>query len=150
MKLKLILIILVVIGVVFLIWKVFLTPKTTQPVNRTQSYPNQIKESDPPEIISTKPEPLDHAIISTNEVVEITFNRPLQNVGEFKVKMEPKIEFKIELSQDRKTAKIKTAKPYELGAGYTLSIGPDTKFDGMGDWGKDQTFQFRTIKYSGV
>lgn len=108
------------------------------------------QQNETPRIVSTKPDPLDSGIISAGEVIEITFNRPLQNVGEFKVKIEPKIDFKIELTQDKKTAKIVTAKPYELGTEYTLSIKPDTKFDGMSNWGQDKTFHFRTIKYNGV
>lgn len=105
---------------------------------------------DPPKIVSTKPDPLDQIIIPTDQIIEITFNRPLENAGEFKVKIEPKVEFKLELSGDRKTGRIIPVKPYELGSGYTISIGPDTKFDGVGEWGKDKSFHFRTIKYTGV
>lgn len=103
-----------------------------------------------PGIISTRPDPLDNNVVSATDIVEITFNRSLENVGEFKVRIEPKINYKVELSGDRKTAKIIPEKPYELGTTYTLFIGPETKFDGVGRWGEEKIFHFRTIKYSGV
>lgn len=116
-----------------------------------QEIPKQIDASkDPPKIVSTKPDPLEEAIISATDIVEITFNRPLENVGEFKSHIEPKIDYKVELSGDRKTAKIMPAKPYQLGTTYTLFIKPDTKFDGVGDWRQDKTFHFKTITYRGV
>ena len=31
-----------------------------------------------------------------------------------------------------------------------IVIGPDTKFDGVGNWGEDKTFRFRTIRYRGI
>lgn len=106
--------------------------------------------SDKPQIVSTKPDPLEETVISATEIVEINFNRPLENVGEFKVRIEPKIDFNIELSSDRKTAKIIPAKPYQLGTTYTLFIGTETKFDGIGRWGEEKVFHFRTIRYTGV
>lgn len=114
------------------------------------SAPQVQKDDQKPMITSTKPNPLEEAIISATEVVEVTFNRPLENVGEFKVKIDPKVDFKIELSGDRKTAKIIPTKPYELGSTYTLFIGTETKFDGVGRWGEEKIFHFRTIKYRGI
>ena len=122
--------------------------KKNQSNNKQSSAP--VAQNESPRIVSTTPDPLDNAIIPASQIIEITFNRSLENVGEFKVKIEPKIDFKLELSQDRKTAKIIPAKPFDLGATYNLSIGPDTKFDGVGAWGQDKNFQFRTIKYTGV
>lgn len=107
-------------------------------------------QDDSPRILSTKPDPLEEAIVGANETIEITFNRSLENVGEFKLRIEPKIEYKLELSQDRKTAKIIPLKPYELGSTYTLFIGTDTKFDGVGAWGQEKIYHFKTIKYRGV
>ena len=103
-----------------------------------------------PKIVSTKPDPLENAIIGANEIIEISFNRPLENVGEFKSRLEPKIDYKVELSPDRKTARIIPNKPYELGASFTIFIGPDTKFDGVGAWGQEKIYHFKTIKYTGV
>lgn len=119
--------------------------KTEEPKSSAQ--PSQAEK---PTIVSTKPNPLDNIIIPADQIIEISFNRPLQNAPEFRIKFEPKIEFKVELSSDRKTAKIIPIKPYELGASYTLSIGPETKFDGVGNWGEDKNFRFRTVKYRGI
>jgi hypothetical protein len=102
------------------------------------------------QIIKTIPDPLNETIIPADQIIVITFNKSLQNIPEFKIKFEPKIDFKVELSSDRKIATIKPAKPFGLGAEYTLSIAPDTKFDGVGNWGTDKSFHFRTIKYRGI
>lgn len=107
-------------------------------------------ENDSPRIISTKPADLENSIVSATAVIEITFNRPLENVGEFKLRIEPKIDIKIELSSDRKTARIIPTKALELGASYTLFIGTDTKFDGVGAWGQEKIYHFKTVKYTGV
>ena len=107
-------------------------------------------QTDSPKIVSTKPDPLEDTIISATEIIEITFNRPLENVGEFKLRIEPKIDFKVELSSDRKTTKIIPNKPYVLGSTYTLFIGTETKFDRVGRWGIEKIFHFKTIKYRGV
>ncbi|MBU1000555.1 hypothetical protein KKE78_04130, partial [Patescibacteria group bacterium] len=109
-----------------------------------------VSVNDKPTIVTTKPDPLEETIISTVDVIEITFNRPLENVGEFKSRLEPDLEYKVELSSDRKTAKIKPVKSFLLGATYTLFIGPETKFDGVGRWGEEKIFHFRTITYRGV
>lgn len=118
---------------------------STNPPSVSQNQSNK-----PPKITSTKPDPLDEIIIPADQIIEISFNRPLQNAPEFKVRMDPKIDFKVELSSDKKTARIIPVKPYELGTSYTLYIGPDTKFDGVGEWRQDKTFRFRTIRYRGI
>ena len=106
---------------------------------------------DPPRVISTNPDlSVDGAIIFANGPLEITFNRPMENEGEFKVRIEPKVDFKIKLENERKTGVITFEKPLELGTSYTLFIGPETKFDGMGKWGEEKVFHFRTIPYKGV
>lgn len=137
-------VIIIAIGGLF-VWKAYRKPVAKDnPASTAQT------QNEKPKVISTKPDPLDEAIISASEIVEITFSRPLENVGEFKARIEPKIDFKIELSGDRKTAKIKTDKPYELNTTYTLFIGTETKFDGAGRWGEEKVFHFKTIKYRGV
>ncbi len=137
------------IAIIIIAFIIFITfwPKSTAKPQSNNSAPSQ---TDSPKIISTKPDPLENAIVAANDTIEITFNRPLENAGEFKVRIDPKIEFKLELSADRKTAKIMPAKPYDLGATYTLFIGPDTKFDGIGRWGEEKIYHFRTIQYRGV
>ncbi|MBI3103482.1 Ig-like domain-containing protein [Candidatus Daviesbacteria bacterium] len=112
--------------------------------------PSANEQTEPPQIIATKPDPLENAVVSATEVVEITFNRPLENIGEFKFRIDPKAEIKIELSPDRKTAKIIPQTPFELGVTYTIFIGPETKFDGVGNWGKEAIYHFQTIKFRGI
>ncbi len=107
-------------------------------------------ENESPKIVSTKPDPLEDTVIASTETVEITFNMSLQNSAELKLRMEPEMDYKVELSGDRKTAKIIPAKPYQLGTTYTLFIGPESKFDGVGRWGEEKIYHFRTIAYRGV
>lgn len=152
-NLKLILISLLILslGGIFLFKARYSVKRQTNPtISPAPSQADQKKEVDKPQIIATKPDPLNETIIPASQVIEIVFNRPLENVGEFKVRIEPKIEYKTELSQDRKTGKIMPTKPYELGISYTLTIGPDSKFDGVGAWGQSIDYHFRTIPYKGV
>lgn len=123
--------------------------KSTDNLQKAQT-PAQVSPNDKPQVVSTKPEPLEDTIISATENIEITFNRPLENVGEFKSRLEPNLEYKVELSSDRKTARIIPLKPYPLGTTFTLFIGTETKFDGVGRWGEEKVFHFKTIKYTGV
>lgn len=146
MKRKIIIAITVIVAITSIVW--IFTRRNSTPLSPTP--PPQDQQNESPKIVSTKPEPLEEAIIAASEVIEITFNRPLENVGEFKLRIEPKVDVKVELSSDRKTAKIKPVKAYELGAGYTVFIGTETKFDGVGRWGEEKIFHFRTIKYRGI
>lgn len=123
-------------------------PSGIQPSSTPSHNPTQPNES--PKIISTKPDPLDQAVVSSDQQIEIVFNRPLENEGEFKIRIEPKVKYKITLSGDRKTAKIIPEEPYDLGVGYTMFITGDTKFEGVGPWGEEKTFHFQTIKYRGI
>lgn len=118
------------------------TPNTSQV--------NVISESDPPQVVSTSPGSLDYNTILPSQTVEITFNRPLENVGEFKSRLEPKVEYRVELSSDRKTAKIIPSSTFNLGETYTLIIQPDTKFDGRIELKRDYIFHFKTIGYKGA
>lgn len=148
---KVLLLLVLIITAVSLFYSYKKSAHTNGAVPAPSETPKQSDISkEAPRIISTKPDPLEDTIISATDIVEITFNRPLENVGEFKSRIEPKIDYKVELSGDRKTAKIIPAKPYQLGTTYTLFIKPDTKFDGVGDWRQDKTFHFKTITYRGV
>lgn len=135
-------------GLLFAFWK-----NKTEPISPQlgpQAATKPVTQNDPPQIVATKPNPLDNSFISTTDIVEITFNRSLENVGEFKSKLSPEIEYRVELSNERKTAKIIPSKSYSLGTTYTLFIGTETKFDGVGRWGQEKIFHFRTITYRGV
>ncbi len=105
---------------------------------------------DSPRILSTNPEIDNDSIIPTNVPIQINFNRALENDAELRVKIEPVASFKKILANNKKTAVITFEKPLELGASYTLSIGPETKFDGVGAWGQERVFHFRTIPYKGL
>lgn len=148
--------IIIALIIIFIILGGFFISKKFEPVKDTNTPSNtqtssNVSEKDKPQIVATKPEPLEEAIISATEVIEITFNRPLENIGEFKVRLEPEdVKYKLELSSDRKTGKIIPEKPYELGASFTLFIGPETKFDGVGRWGEEKIFHFKTIRYRGI
>lgn len=107
-------------------------------------------QTDSAEIVSTKPDPLDNTVIPADQIIEITFNKPLRAPSEFKLRIEPETKHKIELSEDRKTAKIITEKPFELNANYAFIIGAETKFDGIDRWGKEVTYRFQTIKFRGL
>ena len=144
----------VIIGIILLAAGIFVylaffksDAKTIETKNST---PKVVSATDEPQVVSTKPDPLEDTIIGANDNIEITFNRPLENVGEFKFRLETKTDVKVTLSDDRKTARIAPIKPFELGTTYTLFIKPDSKFDGVGDWGKEKIFHFKTIKYTGV
>lgn len=143
-----IIIITFIIVIIFLVFSEKNQVATTPPQPPTSSQaPSQ---TDKPQIVSTKPNPLDNNIVSSTEPIEITFNRPLENVGEFKLRIEPKTDYKVELSGDRKTARIIPVKPFPLGTTFTLFIGTETKFDGVGRWGEEKIYHFQTIKYTGV
>lgn len=120
---------------------------TEQPRIQEQTQVNQNEE---PGVVSTNPENLDGTTILANQTIEITFNLPLENRGEFKNRIDPEAEYEIKLSDDRKTAKIIPLKPYKLGTGFTLFIKPDTKFDGKKQLEREIIYHFRTINYKGV
>ena len=142
-----IVLILAAILLVFLMARrTLIKPQQTTPL--PSAAPSQ--QSDSPKIISTKPDPLEEAVIFATEQIEITFSHPLENEDQFKNRMEPKTDYKIVLSQDKKTAKIIPQKPYNLGTTYTLFILPDSKFEGIGEWREEKIFHFQTIKYRGV
>lgn len=114
---------------------------------------SEVKPSPPlslksPRVISTNPEA--NGLISQQQTIEIIFNQPLENIGEFKHRIEPKIDYKLDLSSDRKIVKILPQKPYELGTEYTLFIMPESKFDGGERLDKEVIFHFKTVRYRGV
>ena len=145
---KILVVVIILCGLVGGLWYFTHKGETKPPSVEKQTVSNN--PNDAPHIVSTKPDPLEDTILSASEPVEITFNRPIQNSGEFKLKIEPKIDFKISLSPDRKTAQISFVKPLELGVTYTLFIGTDTKFDGMGEWGVEKIYHIKTVAYHGV
>lgn len=116
--------------------------------NSVSKNPN-VENSSEVRIVSTNPSGLDGATIFPSQGVEISFNYPIENVGEFKHTLEPKAEYKAELTDDKKTIKITPKEAFELGQGYILTISNDTKFDGGKRLSNPQHFRFQTIKYEG-
>lgn len=106
--------------------------------------------SDQIKIISTNPLVIENQVFLPTQNIEVTFNKPLVNEPETRVLFEPVVDFRKELSLDRKTIKIILNKPLQLGQGYTLFIKAGTKFEGGKDMENDQIFHFTTINYRGV
>lgn len=126
------------------------TPPTVAVIKEVETKDSQGR-TEKVQVVATKPNPLEEAVVVPTQVVEITFSQPLENVGEFKHRLDPKPEeYKIELSNDRKTAKIIPIKPFTLGTRYTLFITTDTKFDGRKVTQQDLIFHFSVIPYQGV
>ncbi len=149
MQMKKIAIFILILLVAAGFWYLTQKKETTKPTP-PQQQSTSTSQNDPPKIVSTNPDPLEDNIVSATQTIEISFNRPLQNSGEFKLRIEPKIDFKINLSSDRKTAKISFPKPLELGLTYTIFIGTDTKFDEVGAWNQEKIYHFKTVAYKGV
>lgn len=124
------------------------------PKSNTQPIPGEASKNTQNEsikIVSTNPSPLDEATILPVQTIELTFNYPLENTGEFKHKFEPEYKgYDLKLSNDRKTITITPTKPFKLGTTYTFSVLPDSKFDGKRVLKESFTYHFRTIEYRGV
>lgn len=145
-KLLLILAVILIMGSVFYLKGVKNEPKKEN--DTTKQTP--VSENEKPAIVATNPDPLEGAIVSGSQPVELVFNRSLENEGELKLRFEPPIDYKISLSSDRKKATITPQQPYELSQTYTLFVKGDSKFTGFGAWGEEKTFHFQTVKYRGI
>lgn len=142
---------LIVIPIIFIIalvlWK---ENKPSESPLLTSAPASEQPKSDQPRIVSTIPNPLEGTIIAVDQKIEITFSHPLENAPELKLRIEPKLDYKVELSSDRKTAKITPDSSYDLGVSYTLFIMPDSKFDGGRRLDGEKVFHFQTIRYRGI
>lgn len=141
MNKKNIIIITVIIFIIVIILGLRQDKPTTAP--QPSSQPNT------PRLISTNPNPLEDTIIAADQIIEITFSHPLENIPEFKTKIEPKTDYRVELSGDKKIVKIIPVAPFELGTTYTLFIAADSKFEGGARLDKELNFHFRTVRYRG-
>ncbi|OGE34129.1 hypothetical protein A3C32_00860 [Candidatus Daviesbacteria bacterium RIFCSPHIGHO2_02_FULL_41_14] len=116
--------------------------------------------TDRPVVVSTVPAGInrdENITISPTQTIEVTFNMPLENIGEFKHKIEPTVEYKVELSNDRKTVQISPKSAWKLGTSYALTILPDSKFNenpGQESTKKkldhDISIRFKSIEYRGI
>lgn len=127
------------------------TESGTSTASAPASVPNIV--SGDVEIVSITPAELKEKkdiVIVPTQVIEMTFNKKLENAPETKIITDPSSEIKVELSDDRMTAKIIPVKPYKLGQGFTLFLKKETKFEGGKVWGRDEDFHFTVIDYKGV
>ncbi len=116
-----------------------------------QTTPAQSQNSDKATIVSTLPTALDHSTLLPTQTIEITFSDPIdEQYKKFDLTIEPMIDYKRELSADKKTIKIIPNKPFALGQGYSIKIAGDNKFQGNKTLDGDKSFQFTTISYNGV
>ncbi len=145
-KFKLVFIAATSLAIVFLIGYQRLKKEVPLP----SKLPASTQTSEEPKVVLLKPDLKQNPIIIPTQAIEITFNLPLENVGEFKNRIDTFKDYTVKLSDDRKTAKITPNKNFELGRSYTLFILPYTKFDGHKTLGHDEHFAFRTIDYHGV
>lgn len=124
--------------------------KKSEVGNQSSDKKQETQVSDEPRLVSTNPSPLNNATILPTQTVEFTFNQPLENRGELKFEIKPTAQVDIQLSNDKKTAKIIPTKPYLLGQTYTINIKTDTKFDNKKRLPDGLNFTFKTIDYRGV
>lgn len=146
-KQKIIAVILVVGGILIAI---FQRGFSSKPVDSGIPGSAKIINEQGVRVIKTSPEILEDAVLTPNQTVELTFNKPLVNTAEIKMVVEPKIDLKIELSADKKTVKFSPSKGFELGQGYTLKITSETKFEDKTHPDGDLIYHFKTISYNGV
>lgn len=142
---KLILIIAALGALLIIIFQNGLYAPIVAPGNRTEGQDEAYAR-----LLSTDPNPLDNATIAPTQSVSLTFNYPVENPGEFKHSLEPKIDYQVKLSDDRKTVTIVPNKPYQLGLGYTLLIQSDTKFDNGKRLSDPISIHYKTIDYKGI
>lgn len=146
-KQKIIGIIAIIGTILILIFQGGLYPKNKDQDEPQITEPAQVLT---PGIIKTNPNPLDQATLWALQPIEIIFSIPLENIPEFKYKIDPSFDHKVELSNDKKTLTITPTKPLPLGQSFTMGISGSTKIEGGKILGKDYTFHFKTIEYRGV
>lgn len=141
---------IIVVGILLIaIFQRGLYLKPTTPVEVKSASTKEISKN--PHLVSTNPPGLkDGVIVPPDQIIEITFSDPIENRGEVKNTLDPKIEYDIELSSDKKTVKLIPKKPLELGKTFDFIIKQETKFDGNKRMDSDLQFRFSTINYRGV
>ena len=120
------------------------------PLPPSASSQNQVADENKPKLISTNPTSLDLATIVPTQVIELNFSQSLVGELDVHITLDPKIDFKLTVSADHKTAKITPIKPYDLGQSYTLNVTSGTRFEGDKTLDHDYTYHFKTLPYNGV
>lgn len=141
---------LLIITAVIGIYIYMQTPQTTAPA-QPQPEPTAKQSNDnQPKVVSIKPDPQAAPVLLPTQTIEITFNIPVENPGEFKHKFDPQFDYEVKISDDRKTIIIRPKATYPLGQGITFIISPETKFDNKEKLEGEVIYHFQTIQYRGV
>lgn len=149
---------LIIICISGLLLSFFVYKKVYKNAPNTQTQTARPVEAPPvnaniPNLLSTKPDPLDNIVISSVQIIQLNFSHPIENSGEFKHRLEPKgTKYKIKLSDDRKTVLISPEEhsSYPVGTEFTLFISPETKFDKGLRMDHEIILHFKTIDYKGA
>lgn len=88
-------------------------------------------------------------VIAPTQALDITFNKPMVR-DDARIILDPKVDYKVEISSDHKTIKIIPEKAFDLGKDYTLTIKSGYGTDTGEKLDTDLTFKFKTISYTGV
>lgn len=148
---KKLIIVVVIVGIGLFAYKNIPSNSTTQTSTASPAVQEtKVIQTDTPQIVSTKPDPLDEAVVIPTQVVEISFNIPIENIGEFKYELTPKAKYKSKLSDDRKTVILTPEPTWPVGTTFTLNVSPLTKFDGGKRLKDGFIIHFKTIDYKGV
>lgn len=108
-------------------------------------------------IVSTKPDPLEGAILVPDQIIEFNLNKDIA-LTEFKHKFDPELkvgeDYEIEIVGDQvrkigKTVKIRLKK-LELGVGYTIFILPNTHSTDDVKIDQEHSYHLQTVKYRGI
>lgn len=124
--------------------------KSSPPTSQKATAPTI--QTDTPQLVATKPDPLDEAIIVPGQTVELTFNLAIENIGEFKHRLEPlTTKYQAKLSDDRKSVIITPSSgAFPVGTTFTLFVSPETKFDGGKRMNNELIIHFKTVDFRGV
>lgn len=148
---KLLLILLIALSLVLLFLFKDKFFKVSEKINQTE-VTNKVSE-DKLEIISTKPDSLEGAVILPTQEIEFKFNKQI-SISEFKHKFDPEVEHKVNATYDKvdntTIISIKFSEALSLGSGYTLFILPNTNSEDGKVLGREFSYHFSTIKYKGV
>lgn len=99
-------------------------------------------------ILSVKP--TDNSTILPTQPIEITFTSTVKSLEDFKHVIDPKFEYEMKLSEDKKTVTITPKISYPLGVNFALFIKPDTLFDDGKKLEGETIYHFKTIQYKGI
>lgn len=133
--------------VVLIIGVIDFSPKTKRPAIVPQATEQPESET---QVVSTVPVNLNHSTILPTQSIEITFNKPLLDSTHLRYGLSPQTPHHIEISSDGKTLRVIPSPQFNLGQDYSLTINSDTKMQDGTNLGKDFSFYFTTIIYSGV